>query len=100
MYCRAFGVPAKSVTLWGKEEQSNRAEVFGEIRKRSMYCLCSDVASIGFVMPTKPAANAESGCRPCNPDYTKKGLKIYETKNNCNQYPCDRNGEKKNGICR
>ena len=41
------------------------------------------------------AANKTSGklpkgtCRPCNPDYTEKGTKIYETKIYRNQYPSD-----------
>ena len=64
------------MTLWGKGIVKESSEVFGEIRKRSVYCLYSDAASIGFVLPlklTKPAANCRKGlAAPVTPIFRRK----------------------------
>ena len=54
------------------------------IRKDSehRFCVAFEAHKTGGKLP-------KWACRPCNPDYTEKGMKIYETKNNCNQYPSD-----------
>ena len=54
------------------------------IRKDSehRFCVAFETHKTGGKLP-------KWACRPCNPNYTEKGMKIYETKNNCNQYPSD-----------
>ena len=65
------------------------------IRKDSehRFCVAFEAHKTGGKLP-------KGTCCPCNPDYTEKGMKIYETKNNRNQYSSDRGREKKNGNCR
>lgn len=46
------------------------------------FCVAFEAHKTGGKLP-------KGTCRPCNPDYTEKGMKIYETKNNRNQYSSD-----------